>query len=94
MQPARSPPPRVVDPIEKNASTELESGVPARRSLTPPCTINTARVNSDPIPNHHTNVRILPHGECDRGMNTLARFPRRAVNVSRYPVECQAKDLR
>ena len=95
MQPAKSPPPRMVDPIEKNASSELESGVPARRSRIPPCTINTARVNSDPMPNHHTNVRIFPHGMPDRGLpNLFSAFPKRTITVSTNPLECQEKDLR
>jgi len=60
--PAKSPPPKIVDPMDKNASNELESGEPCKRSRTPPCTIKTASVNRDPIPNHQMNVRILPHG--------------------------------
>jgi len=94
MQPAKSPPPRMVDPMEKNASTELESGVLERRSRTPPCTINTARVSSEPMPNHHTNVRIFPHVESDRSLPNLSTSPKRTITVSTYSLECQEKDLR
>ena len=51
-QPASNPPPRMV----MAKVTPLPDGL-YNRSRTPPCTINTERVISEPIPNHQMNVR-------------------------------------
>ena len=52
-QPANNPPPTIVVPNERYALAPLPGGAPSSSSRTPPCTINTARVSSAPIANHH-----------------------------------------
>src|SRR5205823_3705327 len=54
-QPANKPPPKIVVPNERYALAPLPGGAPSNRSRTPPCTINTERVSSAPIKNHHRN---------------------------------------
>lgn len=62
IQPAKSPPPRIVVP---NDRYPLWGCVPSKRSRTPPCTISTESVNSAPIVNHHakdlTSIRTEGH---------------------------------
>ena len=55
-QPANRPPPKIVIAKLKKALALPVGWVPYRRSRTPPCTIRTARVVSDPMINHQMNV--------------------------------------
>ena len=59
--PAKSPPPKIVVPKERRASTLPVGLAPETRSRTPPCTIKTAKVVRQPMQNHHKNDRMSPH---------------------------------
>ena len=54
-QPANNPPPTIVVLNERYALAPLPGAAPSNSSRTPPCTINTERVSTAPIANHHLN---------------------------------------
>jgi len=71
-QPANRPPPKIVIAKLKNALSLPVGWVPYKRSRTPPCTINTERVISDPMPNHQMNVLTSFHPRLQPGITSAA----------------------
>lgn len=71
-QPANRPPPKIVIAKLKYALALPVEWVPYRRSRTPPCTINTERVVSDPMPNHQMKVLTGFHPRLQPGTTSAS----------------------
>jgi hypothetical protein len=73
MQPASRPPPAIVV-ANVNHVLALPAGcVSYRRSRTPPSTISTDKVVSDPMPNHQMNLLTLPRPSPKRAVRLTQR---------------------
>src|SRR5689334_21310006 len=66
--PAKSPPPKIVVLNDRYGLAPTLGWAPSNRSRTPPWTINTDRVRTAPMPNHHEkDLTAVLVGAANRG---------------------------